>query len=577
MPVDIAECRRKILSEEYLDIIADYPVRPDRVEAADLCYVDIEDFFQVIYWNRQQVADLNEYFYSHRNLPKLYGLMQEGGGSLRIFGESFDPNSLIASGITQVQREPLSLSGRGCVMVFIDTGIDYTNPVFRKEDGSSRILAIWDQTIQDGQAPEGFLYGSEYTKVEIDRALRSETPYEVVPSRDEKGHGTAVASVAAGSRVDNGFSFLGAAPDADIVVVKLKECKRYLRDFYLLPERVPAYEETDLLLAVQYGDRFARTFLRPVVFCIGVGTSYGDHEGSSALSQYLEAIAARRSRAVVVCGGDEGNADHHFQGAFTDAQNSTTVEVRVGDGSQGFLLQFWGTVPDVFTVSVRSPGGEVVPPIQLGIRQPITYNLVYEDTRITVAGELVEASSGEELVTFRLEEPTPGIWTFEVTGSGAVQNGVFHAWLPITPFLDADVYFLTPSPYVTLTEPAMAGNVIAVSTYQALNNSFFIESGRGFSKNNRPTPALAAPGVDVSTARGRETGSSYAAALTAGAVAQFLQWAVVEDNRDTVNGAGVRNYFVRGADRDADRSYPNREWGYGRLDITGVFDALIGN
>lgn len=562
-------CKERILSNDYYDIIADFRLGYPTSDL-DLCYVNLENSYYIFYWNRSELPNPNEYFYNYRSVPKLYGLMQE----------YFSPDSLIESGITQVQREPLSLTGRNCVIVFIDTGIDYTNPLFRNPDGSSRILAIWDQTIQTGTPPEGFLYGTEYSREEINRALESEDPYAVVPSRDEIGHGSNLAAVAAGSRLGSGLEYLGAAPEADIVVVKLKECKDYLRSFYLVPRGVPAYEESDIMLAVQYGDGFAEVFNRPVIFCLGLGTNYGDHAGSSALSRYLSAVAVKRSRAVVVCGGNEGNAAHHYQGNLNNrgntAENRDAVEIRVGENADGFLLELWGNVPDVFTVSVRSPGGETIPAIRLGVRDVITYSFIYERTRIAVAGDLVEPASGEELVLLRVQAPTPGIWTFQVEASGEIHNGEFHMWLPITQFMNAEAFFLKPTPYITLTEPAMAADVISVSTYDASNNSFYISSGRGFTRTGAIKPDFAAPGVNISVIRGRQTGSSLAAAITAGAVAQFMQWAVVDGNNPFVESREIKNYFIRGASRSFDLTYPNREWGYGRLNVAGIFDALIG-
>lgn len=547
-------CKERILSNDYYDIIADFRLGYE-TSNLDLCYVNLENSYYIFYWNRSELPNPNEYFYNYRSVPKLYGLMQE----------YFSPDSLIESGITQVQREPLSLTGRNCIIVFIDTGIDYTNPLFRNPDGSSRILAIWDQTIQTGAPPEGFLYGTEYSREEINRALESEDPYAIVPSRDEIGHGSNLAAVAAGSRLGSGLEYLGAAPDADIVVVKLKECKDYLRSFYLVPRGVPAYEESDIMLAVQYGDGFAEVFERPVIFCLGLGTNYGDHAGSSALSRYLSAVAVKRSRAVVVCGGNEGNAAHHYQGNLNNrgntAENRDAVEIRVGENADGFLLELWGNVPDVFTVSVRSPGGETIPAIRLGVRDVITYSFIYERTRIAVAGDLVEPASGEELVLLRVQAPTPGIWTFQVEASGEIHNGEFHMWLPITQFMNAEAFFLKPTPYITLTEPAMAADVISVSTYDASNNSFYISSGRGYTRTGAIKPDFAAPGVNISVVRGRQTGSSLAAAITAGAVAQFMQWAVVDGNNPFVESREVKNYFIRGASRSFDLTYPNREWG----------------
>lgn len=571
-----SDCREKILSNDYYDLLIDFGAESEGNSAYDLCYHNIEDLYSVLYSNKNLFPTPDSYFFDYLSVPKLYGLMQ-GEDAERVF----DPNNLIISGITQVQRPPLSLTGRGTIICIIDTGIDYTNEVFRDADGNSRILAIWDQTIQSGTPPQGFEYGTEYTREQINEALQAEDPYSVVPSRDEIGHGSMMAGVAAGSRINSGYGYQGAAPDADIVVIKLKQCKQYLREFFLIPDGVPAYQENDIMLAVQYGNGFARTFYRPIVFCLGLGTSYGDHAGSSSLATYLSIIARRRSRAVVVGGGNEGNSAHHFQGNLDNRggagrENSVPVEVRVGENAVGFILELWGNVPDVYTISVRSPGGETIPPIRLGVQSNITYSFIYERTKITVSGLLVERRSGEELILLRVQDPTPGIWTFQVEAVGEIHNGEFHLWMPIDAFLNVPCYFLESSPYITLTEPAIAQDIISVSTYDGSNFSFYINSGRGFSRTGAIRPDFAAPGVNIPTIRGRQSGSSLAAAVTAGAVSQFMQWAVVERNNQVVEGREIKNYFIRGASRDAGVTYPNREWGYGRLNLAGTFDALIG-
>lgn len=558
------DCREKILSNNYYDIILDYSLRAsERENSYDLCYLNIEDLYNIVYVNQNNVPNINEYFFEYRTIPKLYGLMQQE----QIAG-GFDPTSFIASGITQIQREPLNLTGRGVTICVIDTGIDYRNPVFLDENGESRILAIWDQNIQDGTPPEGFLYGTEYTREDINRALQAEEPYSIVPSRDENGHGSAIAGVAAGSSIltgSTGVIYTGAAPQANIVVVKLKEAKQYLREFYLVPDGVPAYQENDIMLAVQYADSFAAVHGYPVVIFLGLGTNFGDHAGSSALSRYLNWIAVKRRRGVVICGGNEGNAAHHYHGRLEKRQNAAgstrNAEIRVADNVGGFFLELWGNRPDVFNVTIRSPGGETIPPIRLGIRQSITYSFIYERTQITIDSIVVEPASGEELIVFRVQDPTPGIWSFEVESVGEVYNGEFHMWLSITAFMGGQVYFLESSPYITLTDPAMTENVITVTTYNAINNSFYAESGRGFSRIGAIRPDLAAPGVNISTIYGRQTGSSFAAAITAGAVAQFMQWAIVQGNNEFVESREIKNYFIRGAARSSDITYPSREWG----------------
>lgn len=590
-------CKEAIYSESIYDFVTDFLI--EQPWEPLVCYQRIDDLYSVLYIDRAAVPNLDATFFEYQSVPNIYGIMQEevqGPSPENLVGDtpSFDATSLIASGILQVQRSPLSLEGTGVVVCFIDTGIDYTNPVFLDDSGNSRILAIWDQTIEDGIPPEGYQYGAEYTREQINLAIQEENPYGSVPSRDTNGHGTAMASVAVGSALTRAQAqagrypegFTGAAPDADIVVVKLKEAKQYLKELYLVPSEVPVYQENDIMLAVDYCDSFARLFARPVVICLGLGTNMGDHSGSAPLSSYLSRVATRRNRAVVICGGNEGNARHHYHGNLRNQSTNVTgttgagvyqdVEVRVEEGNRGFFLELWGNMPDIYNVTLRSPGGETIPPIRLGIRQSVTYGFVYERSRVTIDSALVEPASGEELMLFRIRDPTPGIWTFRISAIREIYNGEFNMWLPITQFLNTPVYFLRSTPDMTLTEPAMAINTISVSTYDAANNSFYINSGRGFSRSGAIRPDMAAPGVNVSTVLGSRTGSSYAAAITAGAVAQFLEWAVVEKNQMYAESREIQSFFVRGATKEMDLLYPNREWGYGRLNVEGTFEALIG-
>lgn len=591
MTMSDADCRERVLSEDIYDYITDFPLSGFSDLGESLCYADVDNLYNILYLDPSVALNSPVGPFQYQSVPKLYGLMQIATGE-----EGFNPDALIVSGILQVQRQPLRLTGQGCVICFIDTGIDYTMDVFRDGDGNSRILSIWDQTIQSGTPPEGFVYGSEYTRENINEALRSLNPYDIVPSRDEIGHGSVLAALAAGSVVSNeavsGSSrYLGAAPDADIVVVKLKECKEYLREFNHIPRNVPAYQENDIMLAVKYADSFARVLSRPVIICLALGTNMGDHEGNSALSRYINDVAVRRSRAVVVCGGNEGNASHHYRGRLPQTGNTAAgtvavspvngipdnnVEVRVGENCSGFSIECWSSLPDTLQVGLRSPGGETIPPLRLSGGQSVTYRLIYENTVISLDSTLVEPASGEQLLRFRLQDPTPGIWTFHVNSPGIVYNGTFDMWLPITEFLDAEVYFLRPDPYITLTEPAMALDVIAVTSYNPSNLSFAINSGRGFSRTGTIRPDLSAPGENVFTIEGYQSGSSLAAAIAAGALAQLFQWAVIQRRSPFAESRELKSYLIRGAERSAFLAYPNREWGYGRLNIEGVFDFLAG-
>ena len=577
-------CKEKILSEDYMDLINYFILPEGSVQGNDdvFCYIPINERFLSIYYSRAVLPPLEVSSYFYRYIPRLYGLMDLFVPEA--LDRNFDPQPLIRSGISFVQKEPLNLTGRTVVVGFADTGIDYRNPVFRREDGSTRILAIWDQSVQTGTPPDGLIYGSEYTREQINEALQLDNPLELVPVTDDIGHGTAMASAAAGSALNGGIDFLGAAPDADIVVVKLKQAKQFLRDYYMTPPGVPAYGTNDIMLAVKYLSSFCIPFHRPAVICLGVGSSFGDHTGNSALSQYISTVGTQINQVVVVAGGNEGNSAHHFSGHI-DGTGSVNVEIRVSEGTKGFLLEAWGSVPDFFSISVRSPGGEVIPPVSGRLGQSLEYTFVYEKTRIRLDYQPVEAETGKEVAVLRFENPTQGIWTVIVIREGGNGSGNFNMWLPIRQFINGTAEFLQPNPETTLTSPSFAQPPMAVTAYNSRNNSFYYNSGQGFGANGEIKPDLSAPGVDISVATGTiqgrtvvgtGTGTSLAAALTAGAAAQFMQWAVVEYNSPYAGGVSTRNYFLRGAARDAAYTYPSRQWGMGRLDMEGVFNWIAG-
>lgn len=567
-------CREQILAEDYGEALVDYMLIGDELNGMDYCVEMIDDQFAVMYFKRSGLLPISVSRYTYNSIPKLYGLMQDIVSPIA----EYDPINLIRSGISQVQRPPLSLTGKGVVIGFIDTGIRYNLDVFKRADGTSRILSIWDQTIQEGTPPEGFSFGTEYTNEQINEAIRSGDPLSIVPSTDTDGHGTAIASVAAGSDIGYGLNFLGAAPDADIVMVKCKQGKQYLRDYYFIPEGVPAYCDANIGMAVKYLDSFARVGERPVIICIGMGTNWGDHAGNSVLARYLDRVARKRNRVVVVCGGNEGNAGHHFRGLFAmeGAAVTQTVEIRVGEAQSGFVMELWGAAPNTMSVSIQSPAGETIPPIDFRSKETRNFSFIYERTKIAVDHVLVEQGGGDELVVFRMVQPTAGVWTFKVEVKGNGGYGYINMWLPITQFLGENTYFLNSTPYETLTEPSLANNVITTSAYNASNNSFYIESGRGFARDGGLKPDIAAPGVNVSTALGGRTGSCMAAAIAAGGAAQFMQWAVIEKNDLLAQSMEVRAYFMRGAVRTPDTIYPSRAWGFGRLNVSRAFDIIAG-
>lgn len=566
-------CKERILSNDYADTLV-YLLLPREYNydlPIDYCYHHLANEWGILYVDRSSAQYNRSGQLAYSLIPKCYGLMECKAAQDR----NLNTLSLTASGILSVQGEPLNLTGKNVTIGFIDTGIRYQDAVFRDFAGKSRIAGIWDQTIQTGTPPEGFDYGTEYTNEMINEALASDNPLSVVPSTDANGHGSVMASLAAGSSIENG-SFVGAAPDSQIVVVKLKEAKPYLRDYYKIPPGVPCYSEADILQAIQYLQKYVLILTKPLVICLGIGTSFGDHTGSSMLGNYIDYISMLKSRVVVTAGGNEGNASHHFFGKLSESQNYQDVELRVGENDNGFIMDLWGNVPYFYNAVIRTPGGEIARWNNPRSYIPQEFTFVYERTRVVIEYQLVETLSGAEVIRFRFSNPSKGVWNIRIISEGNTVGGQFDIWLPITEFLSSDTYFLEPDPYTTITEPGYVDTAVTVAAYQTSNNSIAASSGRGFARDNAIVPEIAAPGVNVSTPYGNRSGTSVAAAITAGGCAQLMEWAVVNSNDILVNSVNIKNYLIRGAKRETYLEYPNREWGYGRLDVAGVFEFLAG-
>lgn len=566
MVADVQDCREIKVSEDYADFITEYeiPSREVIMRFGAVCYQGIDVVYSAVYVPLNKVKELSITNYPYKSIPTLYGLM--------------DTVALEDAGILKLQNQPvLNLKGQGTIIGIIDTGIDYTHKAFLDNVGNTRILKIWDQSDNSGNLPEAFGYGSEYSESDINKALRSENPLNIVPVTDEIGHGTFIAGVAGGSEdVEN--DFVGAAPECKLVIVKLKPAKRYLRAHYMLPEGVPAYQENDIMLALGYLRRQASMLGMPLSVVLGVGSNRGSHRGKSPLSSSIDDFTKKAASAIAIAGGNEGNKRHHFRGSVSERNDYENVEIRVGENEDGFLVEVWGNNPEIISVGFESPSGEVIPRIPARIGEKETIYTVFDNTVIDVEYALVEQLSGDELIFIRFRTPTAGVWKIRVYAENIIE-GVFDVWLPISGFASNDVYFLQPEPDNTITAPGDTESAITVSSYSAQTGAFDPEASRGFLRSGDIKPELAAPGVGVmGPARDNRytyrTGTSIAAAITAGAAAQILGWGLVNGDYQVLGNQIIKSYLIRGAKREEDIEYPSKEWGYGKLDVYNAFNLL---
>lgn len=498
------------------------------------------------------------------------------------FSTLYVPTSTVGiekSGIGAVQRNPyLGLFGRGIIIGIIDTGIDYRHQAFLYNDNTTRILSIWDQSIQGGPIPQGLTFGSEYNKELINLALKSDNPLSIVPSVDTNGHGTAIASVIAGKpNIDGTFS--GIVPESELVVVKLKEAKQNLKEIFFVPNDVLCYQESDIILGIRYLNDYAQKVSRPIVICIALGSSQEEHDGNGALSNYLNYLARLPKIGLSVSAGNEGNSSRHYFNTTQEAPFYNDFELRVGEPDKSFSMEIWSYALGRLAVDVSTPNRESTQLIYPTIGSCQKFNFVFTQSMLWVNNFLFEEESGNQLILLRFRNPLPGVWSIRVQ---SMENEAitFDSWLPAGKIISNETFFLKPNPDTTITSPGNGLHQMTVTAFNQFNDSILIESSRGYTRSGLVKPDIAAPGYQLPCAvpgnnqYGTVTGTGAAAAHTAGAIAMMLEWGIARGNYTSMTGYDVNRLIIRGARRDSSMVYPNNIWGYGQLDINNLFRRL---
>lgn len=464
--------------------------------------------------------------------------------------------------ITQVQSGGggLYLSGRGVITAVIDSGIDYYHGDFRDREGNSRILELWDQD-----------RAAVYSREQINEALRAgsrEAAYQLVPSRDVSGHGTAVAGIAAGNGLEGNGTYRGVAYESDLLIVKLGAPK---------PDSFP--RTTELMRALDFVVRRAVYYQKPVAVNLSFGNTYGSHDGTSLLETYLDA-AAEMGRTVIVAGsGNEGSSRGHTSGMLKNGE-SRIIELSVDEYERGFGVQLWKLYIDDFFVELISPSGRSSGPVSpvLGSQR-----LVFPGTTaLLYYGEPSPYSTAQEIYFDFIPSDTyveSGIWKFRLIPQRIV-DGSFDLWLPSESALNRSTRFLFPTPDTTLTIPSTSSRVMTVGAYNDATQSYADFSGRGFTRlGHMVKPDLVAPGVNIVTSRAgggyaAVTGTSFAAPFVTGSAGLLMEWGIVDGNDPYLYGEKVKAYLRRGARQmPGFEVFPNPQVGYGALCVE---DSLPG-
>ena len=568
MAIEETNLNNVVYSDDYISMVAQYSNDIKEVikkyDFIKLCKVLTGDFV-VLYIEKDKLNLITEEEMSKIALrqPFNLGLM--------------DKAALEATGVLAVQNQPfLNLRGNGVLIGIVDTGINYTLDEFKYEDNTSKIVSIWDQTIQ-GKSPQGYCFGAEYTREDIDLALASENPFDIVPSKDEIGHGTKLASICAG-RENLEKDFIGVAPDSELLVVKLKQSNENLREYDFIPDGVPAFSSDDLMLGLEYLYEKSIELNKPIAICIAMGSNDGFHNGLSIVEQYISNLAIKNGVGISVCNGNEGNANHHSFIKLAETGDKKELEIKVDEDESGFILNIITYPSDRISIEIVSPTGNSTGKIPPRDNYNEEIFLPLNDTKIRVEYYNKSFESSGQLTLLTFKKPSPGIWKIIIYGE-RILIGDIHSWLPITNFLKKDTFFLTPDPFYTATIPSTANFIITVGGYNSIDESFFVKSGRGPTRLKDISPVISSPAVNVSCVNNegildKMTGTSVSSAISTGCAALILEWGIVKKNNPAINTVSILGYFISGARRRDGLTYPNNLWGFGELDILGSFENL---
>ncbi len=462
------------------------------------------------------------------------------------------------------------VDGSGVLIAIIDTGVDYLHPAFLDEMNRSRILYIWDQTIE-GKPPDGFDYGYECGPDEINSGS--------CPQVDTNGHGTHVASIAAGSQ--------GVARKASLIVVKSggPACMG----------RFWTFDEKGLLDGLAYAKAKARSLGMRLVVNLSLGTDIGAHDGSSSLERALNNLVDE-GVVVVVAAGNSASDGRHVTGTLMEG-DSVGLRWIIPDETSEYSVSIVTRPNQRLSLTLSGPGAESLK--------------LSPNSSLSVNGVKVEVEENVGLVSHNLvtvRGNVRGGWMLEIVGE-EISDGVFHAWLESDTCSDTRETFTAGAGYqisdvMTVSIPGTAEKVITVGAYMTRSSwvtqagrtvsvggsvgELEFYSGRGPTADGRVKPDIVAPGGIIIAARSRQSpasqinpsplervgrGTSMAAPHVAGVAALILQLAPsLEPHHVSMMIKGLARHDNFTGDIDL---YGSNEWGWGKLNADIAYQLPV--
>ncbi len=453
-----------------------------------------------------------------------------------------DRNYTIPDNLISVQNLPADYRGNGVFVGIADTGIDINDSAFKYENGDSRIYSMWVQ--DDDEQSESVCFGREYTREEITEGNKN--------IEGDTLHGTNMAK-----------AVQKVAPDVEFVIVKLKNAKNYYKRQLGIDENIPAFESSDLMLAIDYILKKSSEAKKPTSIVIGVGSNQGGHDGLNILESYLSQIAINNGISIITATGNEALSGRHTSFEINTDKGYEDVEINVGQNTKNFVLWIWSDITDRVDVAIIPPLGNSIGRIEARNNFINTYKINITDTTVRVEYRIPLYRTSSQVTMIYVDKAVSGIWTIRVYGNTVL--GKINCWLPITEFA-SDIKFLSPNVNTTLVTPSTAFNVMSVGGYDTISNKMIPSSGRGPTKDGRLKPDFVAP-TNYST--------SISASISAGVAALLLEWGIVRANNFNLNTISIKSYIMQGAvPLSSGDITPNNIWGYGAINLYNAFDKL---
>ncbi|MEG0775189.1 S8 family peptidase [Clostridium sp.] len=531
----------------------------------------INAFFGILYVKKERLSEVLSKFPEITNIERSYPYI------LLNLEESNEPPDLKA-----ITKGNIPLDGEGVVVGIIGTGIDYLNPRFMDENGKTRIISIWDQTLTQGPIPENFFNGTEYTREDIDRAILAKNlgkdPYEIVNHKDEVGYGTAIANIVGGGQSLNNDDVVSVAPKCEFIIVKLPQSRMVSRAHWGLEDYSGLlYDSVDIAASGRYLSEMQQKLNKPVVMFLSIGTNLGAHDGSTMGERYVD-FFARRNFSMVTSTGNQGGSPICFKSVFADNEVEKVININVDENQKNIFFSIYYSIPDRVSVSITPPLGETRTNIPIEFINGEEVSVMIGESLVYVQYFIEGKITGDQRFDFVIRNAVGGVWKLNLTKDYSIY-GTLNMWLQQKEFSVGDTGIMNSTTLTTLMTPGTANNIIVTSSYDQIENIIREESGRGFSSDNRIIPSVALPAKNILTVGLNNkpmvvSGSAASGAILTGVVALLYQWAIVQGNDLSMYAPKIKSYLIQGTTREQDKVYPNPETGFGVLNIENLFRKL---